>query len=402
MISYLSSASLTMSRGEFGRGDGRDYGAFGGGRSDLHGQGQSSHRAGYQREGNAREEIQNLSDSVSSSIFQISVSSSIFQINNNTSALERILRQITSGKDKVSAEKIHRIQQGTNKLASETTHLLKQMSTMCGGTSPSSRQQRIQHERLKKEFRDSVSRYYSVQNKVAEQEKLIVRSTREPGYSQLDDDFGTEKSSLIEEDSRRASQEQLSEQITIDEGLIYEREERIRQIEGDILDINAIFRDLATRDLATMVYEQGETIDFIEGNIEQDYNNVGSANIQLQKASKLQEKTIIVADNSARLGLNINRGKSKVFKTNASNETPITVQGEALEEVDTFTYLGSILDNKGGTDADIRTRIGKARAAFYQLKNIWGSSEISITTKIRLFNTIIKPILLYGVTPSPP
>ncbi|EDO36134.1 predicted protein [Nematostella vectensis] len=91
--------------------------------------------------------------------------------------------------------------------------------------------------------------------KVAEQEKLIVRSTREPGYSQLDDDFGTEKSSLIEEDSSRASQEQLSEQITIDEGLIYEREERIREIEGDILDINEIFRDLAT-----MVYEQGETI----------------------------------------------------------------------------------------------------------------------------------------------
>ncbi|XP_048582979.1 syntaxin-7 isoform X2 [Nematostella vectensis] len=264
-----------MSRGEFGRGDGRDYGAFGDGRSDLHGQGQSSHRAGYQREGNAREEFQNLSDSVSSSIFQI---------NNNTSALERILRQITSGKDKVSAEKIHRIQQGTNKLASETTHLLKQMSTMCGGTSPSSRQQRIQHERLKEEFRDSISRYYSVQNKVAEQEKLIVRSTREPGYSQLDDDFGTEKSSLIEEDSSRASQEQLSEQITIDEGLIYEREERIREIEGDILDINEIFRDLAT-----MVYEQGETIDSIEGNIEQAYNNVGSANIQLQKASKLQK-----------------------------------------------------------------------------------------------------------------
>jgi hypothetical protein len=111
---------------------------------------------------------------------------------------------------------------------------------------------------------------------------------------------------------------------------------------------------------------------------------------------QMQEKTNIVADNSARLGLNINRGKSKVFKTNASNETPITVQGEALEEVDSFTYLGSILDKQGGTDADVRTRIGKARAAFHQLKNTWGSSEISITTKIRLFNTIVKPILLYG------
>ncbi|KAK7098983.1 hypothetical protein V1264_003191 [Littorina saxatilis] len=111
---------------------------------------------------------------------------------------------------------------------------------------------------------------------------------------------------------------------------------------------------------------------------------------------QMQEKTGIVADNSASLGLHINRGKSKVFKTNAPNNTPITVEGIALEEVDSFTYLGSILDKQGGTDADVKTRIGKARAAFHQLKKIWGSSEVSITTKIRVFNTIVKPILLYG------
>ncbi|KAK6962103.1 hypothetical protein BgiMline_032176 [Biomphalaria glabrata] len=73
-----------------------------------------------------------------------------------------------------------------------------------------------------------------------------------------------------------------------------------------------------------------------------------------------------------------------------------SVQGEALEEVESFTYLSSILDHHGGTDADVRTRIGKARAAFHQLKNTWGSREISTTTKIKLFNTVVKPTLLYG------
>ncbi|KAH3775395.1 hypothetical protein DPMN_176797 [Dreissena polymorpha] len=57
----------------------------------------------------------------------------------------------------------------------------------------------------------------------------------------------------------------------------------------------------------------------------------------------------MVADNSDRLGLTINRGKSKVFKTNASSNTPITAHGEALEEVNSFTYPGSILDNQVGT-----------------------------------------------------
>ncbi|KAH3714899.1 hypothetical protein DPMN_057601 [Dreissena polymorpha] len=69
----------------------------------------------------------------------------------------------------------------------------------------------------------------------------------------------------------------------------------------------------------------------------------------------MQKETNIVADNSARLGLTINRRKSKVFKTKASKDTPITVQGEALE-VDSFTYFSSILDNQGGIDADIMVK----------------------------------------------
>ncbi len=63
---------------------------------------------------------------------------------------------------------------------------------------------------------------------------------------------------------------------------------------------------------------------------------------------------------------------------------------------DNFTYLGSIIDKQGGTDVDVKVRIGKARAAFNQLRSIWMSGNISIKTKIRLFNSIVKPALLYG------
>ena len=55
----------------------------------------------------------------------------------------------------------------------------------------------------------------------------------------------------------------------------------------------------------------------------------------------MQEKAIAVADASARLGLKIHKGKSKV------TATPITLEGEALDEVESFTYLGSIVDNTG-------------------------------------------------------
>ncbi|KAK3793480.1 hypothetical protein RRG08_000682 [Elysia crispata] len=53
-------------------------------------------------------------------------------------------------------------------------------------------------------------------------------------------------------------------------------------------------------------------------------------------------------------------------------------------------------DKKGGTDADVRVRIGKARAAFKQLKNVWKASKLTKNTKLRLFNTTVKPVLLYG------
>ena len=111
---------------------------------------------------------------------------------------------------------------------------------------------------------------------------------------------------------------------------------------------------------------------------------------------QMQEKTSTIATNSARLGLNIHRGKSKVMRVNSANAAPIILEGEALEEIEEFTYLGSIVNKQGGTDADVRVRIGKARVAYLQLKNIWSAKDLAITTKIKIFNSNVKSVLLYG------
>ena len=90
-----------------------------------------------------------------------------------------------------------------------------------------------------------------------------------------------------------------------------------------------------------------------------------------QTQQQMQEKTTSVAAASAAVGLNINKEKSKTLRYNTICTNQITLDGEALEDVETFTYLGSIIDEHGGSDADVRARIGKARAAYLQLKNIW-------------------------------
>ena len=92
----------------------------------------------------------------------------------------------------------------------------------------------------------------------------------------------------------------------------------------------------------------------------------------------------------------IHTGKTKLLRINTANDGPIMLGGSGLEEVEAFTYLGSIAKNHGDTDAGVKARIGKARVAFLQLKNIWNARPIATQTKIRIFNSNVKSVLLYG------
>ena len=112
--------------------------------------------------------------------------------------------------------------------------------------------------------------------------------------------------------------------------------------------------------------------------------------------SQMQDKTTHLEATSAGTGLKINRKKTELMKINTTANTPITVSGEPIREVESFVYLGSVVDKQGGTDRDVTARIGKARGAFVMLKNIWASKQISMVTKIRIFNSNVKSVLLYG------
>ncbi|VDP00194.1 unnamed protein product [Schistosoma mattheei] len=71
---------------------------------------------------------------------------------------------------------------------------------------------------------------------------------------------------------------------------------------------------------------------------------------------KMQEKTTSVA--AVTVGLNINKGKSKILRYNTACNKLITLDREDLEDVKTFTYLRNIIDEHGGSDGDVNERIG--------------------------------------------
>ncbi|VDO63241.1 unnamed protein product [Schistosoma margrebowiei] len=103
-----------------------------------------------------------------------------------------------------------------------------------------------------------------------------------------------------------------------------------------------------------------------------------------QTQQQMQEKTTSVAAASAAVGLNIHNGKSKILRYNTACTNPITIDGEDLEDFKTFTYLGSIVDEQGGSVSDVKARINKAKTAYLQLKNIWNSKQLSTNTKGKL------------------
>ncbi|VDP50288.1 unnamed protein product [Schistosoma margrebowiei] len=108
---------------------------------------------------------------------------------------------------------------------------------------------------------------------------------------------------------------------------------------------------------------------------------------------QMQVKTNSVAAASQSVGLNIHKGKSNIFRYNTKNTNAITLDEETLEGMETFTYLGGVIDEQGRSDADLLARIGRTGTAFLQFKNTWKSKQLSININVRWLDTISNIIL---------
>jgi hypothetical protein len=67
-------------------------------------------------------------------------------------------------------------------------------------------------------------------------------------------------------------------------------------------------------------------------------------------------------------GLLINPQKTKTMRINTTQTDKLTIRDTEVENVEQFTYLGSIISTTRGTDEDIKARKRKAQQAFAMLK----------------------------------
>ncbi|CAG2258040.1 unnamed protein product [Mytilus edulis] len=72
------------------------------------------------------------------------------------------------------------------------------------------------------------------------------------------------------------------------------------------------------------------------------------------------------------------------------------IEHSTVEDVQQFTYLGSIVSTSGGTDEDISARKTKAQQFFSMLEPVWRRNALKTSTELRIFTTNVKSVLLYG------
>ena len=95
--------------------------------------------------------------------------------------------------------------------------------------------------------------------------------------------------------------------------------------------------------------------------------------------------------------MEVSTEKSKIMTNILNNiSADMTMNGQKLEEVTSFKYLGATLCEDGTWSAEVRIRIAPAMAAMARLNRIWRCNTISFASKFKLCKSLVTSNLLYG------
>ena len=119
-----------------------------------------------------------------------------------------------------------------------------------------------------------------------------------------------------------------------------------------------------------------------------DMAKIASAESKIQEA---MDRVLQACDNYY---LKISTSKTEVVYQPAPDkpysEPTITVNGQRLQAVDKFAYLGSTLSRTVHIDDEVTTRIAKASVSFGRLRgNVWDRNGIGLDTKLEVYKAMV-------------
>ena len=112
--------------------------------------------------------------------------------------------------------------------------------------------------------------------------------------------------------------------------------------------------------------------------------------------SEEELKTLLmkVKEESEKVGLKLNIQKTKIMASG-----PITlwqIDGETLETVTGFIFLGSKITADGDCNHEIKRRLLLGRKVMTNLDSILKSTDITLSTKVCVVKAMVFPVVMYG------
>jgi sorting nexin-29 len=114
----------------------------------------------------------------------------------------------------------------------------------------------------------------------------------------------------------------------------------------------------------------------------------------------IKENAEFLLETSRDVGLEINAEKTMYMivshNPNPGQNQNIRIANESFENVAKFTYLGTLLTNQNDIHDEIKNRFNLGNACYYSIQNLLSSYLISKNLKIKIYKTVILPVMPYG------
>lgn len=113
----------------------------------------------------------------------------------------------------------------------------------------------------------------------------------------------------------------------------------------------------------------------------------------------LKENFKTLKEESEKMGLQVNEGKTKYMCISADNTRTVhhfEEEGYKFESVASFTYLGADVNNENKILNEVNKRIMAGNRAYFANIKLFRSPLLSRTTKKRLYKTLVRPVVTYA------
>ena len=115
----------------------------------------------------------------------------------------------------------------------------------------------------------------------------------------------------------------------------------------------------------------------------------------LMAESEEELKSLLkVKEESEKVGLKLNIQKTKIMASGPT--TSWEIDGEKMERVADFIFLGSKITADGNCSHEIKRHLLLGRKVMTNLDSILKSRDITLPTKVRLDKAMVFPVVMYG------